>query len=132
MNIEKILKQNNKSLTKERLDMASFMTRKHIFSANDLILVFTGIWRASIFRTIKMFLEIWLIRKVYLWDRWDTYEFIVWQEHHYEHMKCEKCGDVIKFESESICKKIMQEATNIWFKMRGHSVTIVWTCNKCL
>jgi Fe2+ or Zn2+ uptake regulation protein len=37
MEIENILKENKKSITKERIDIFSFILKKHLFSANDLI-----------------------------------------------------------------------------------------------
>jgi Fe2+ or Zn2+ uptake regulation protein len=35
------------------------------------------------------------------------------EKHHHEHMKCEKCNDIINFDSENICKKILKEAKKI-------------------
>jgi len=35
------------------------------------------------------------------------------EEHHHEHMKCEKCDSIISFASENICKKIFSEAKKI-------------------
>jgi Fe2+ or Zn2+ uptake regulation protein len=46
-------------------------------------------------------------------------------------MKCEKCNDIINFDSENICKKILKEAKKIWFKVSNHSIWIYWTCKKC-
>ena len=132
MNIENILKKYNKSITKERIDIFSFISEKHLFSANDLILKFWNLWRASIFRTINLFLDLWIIRKVSFWERSENYELINDEENHHEHMKCEKCSKIINFDSNNICKKILSEATNIWFKVKDHSISIVWTCKNCL
>lgn len=131
MNIEEILKNNNKSITKERTDIFSFLKTKHVFSANDLILRFNYLWRASIFRTINLFLEIWVIRRVSIWERQENYELIE-EKHHHEHMRCEKCNEIISFESEDICKKIIFEAKKMWFKVKEHSINIIWRCKKCI
>jgi Fe2+ or Zn2+ uptake regulation protein len=58
MNIENILKQHGKSITEERKEIFSFLETKHIFSAQEVLEQFPILGRASIFRTIKLFLEI--------------------------------------------------------------------------
>jgi hypothetical protein len=37
MNIQNILKEHNKSLTKERKDIFEYATEKHIFSYSDML-----------------------------------------------------------------------------------------------
>lgn len=130
MNIENILKKHKKSITKERIDIFSFISEKHLFSANDLISKFWNLWRASVFRTLNLFIEIWILRRIPLWERWDYYELN--KENHHEHLRCEKCSNIMNFESEDICKKIFLEAEKIWFKVKEHSINIVWTCKNCL
>jgi Fur family ferric uptake transcriptional regulator len=102
-----------------------------LFSSNELLDNFSSLWRASIFRTINLFLELWIIRKILLWDRGENYE-LVNENHHHEHMTCEKCHKIIHFESDSICKDIIKQANNNWFKVKSHSINITWTCEKCL
>ncbi len=131
MNIENILKKHSKSVTSERIEIYNFLQTKHIFCANDLLGEFKDLWRASVFRTINLFLEIWVIRKVWLGDKADNYE-LIHEDHHHEHMKCEKCWEIISFESESICKKIFEEAKKMWFKIKEHSIWVLWTCKKCI
>jgi hypothetical protein len=37
MNIEKILKDHKKRITNERIEIFDFISKKHIFDANDII-----------------------------------------------------------------------------------------------
>ena len=131
MNIQKILKLHDKSITKERIDIFLFLETKHIFSANDILLAFPKLWRASIFRTINLFLEIGVIRSVFLWEKQETYE-VIHENHHHEHMKCEKCNKIISFESHEICEKILWLAKEKWFIVKMHNIGIIWTCRNCL
>lgn len=131
MKIEELLKEHSLKITKERIEIYNFLVKKHIFSCNDLIINFKNIWRASIFRTLNIFLEIWVIRKVNLWEKIETYE-VVNESHHHEHMKCDKCKKIISFESENICKKILEEASKKWFKVKSHNICVVWICENCL
>lgn len=130
MKIEEILKKHNKSVTKERIEIYESFKEHHIFTSSQIIdeKIFS---RASVFRTLNLFLEIWIIRKVNLWEKIETYELID-ESHHHEHMKCEKCQKVISFESENICKKILEEASKKWFKVKSHNICVVWTCENCL
>ncbi len=66
MNIESLLKSAGKSITQERKDIFEFLNKQHIFSSSDLIAKFPEIGRASVFRTINVFLEIGCIRRVNL------------------------------------------------------------------
>lgn len=76
MEIAIILKKNGKSFTTERSDIFSFIQTKHIFSAQDISENFQDIGRASIFRTINVFLEIGVIRRIPFSERGEVYEII--------------------------------------------------------
>ncbi len=131
MKIENILKQNKNRVTPERIAIFDFLKTRHIFTYNDIIKNFKNIWRASIFRTLNLFLDLWVIRKVDIWEKIMTYEFNDEKNHH-EHMRCEKCESIISFESKYICDKIFIEAKKIWFEIKNHSIWVVWTCKNCL
>ena len=130
MKIEQYLKKNNKSITKERKEIFSFINSKHIFSSLDILNNFENIWRASVFRTIKLFLDIWIIRRVWFWDREEKYE-VNDDGNHHEHMKCSSCNCIISFSSEDICSKIFEAAKKKGFKIQEHSIWVIWTCSNC-
>lgn len=130
MILEKILKENNLRITKERKNLFNYMKKAHIFNASNLIKNFSNIWRASIFRTLKTFLEIGLIRKINIWDSIETYEFSD-ENHHHEHIRCKSCWKIESIEIDDICKKIIKEAEKKWFSVKNHSVNITWTCPNC-
>lgn len=131
MDIEKLLKENKNRVTPERIAIFNFLKSKHIFTYNDIINDFKSIWRASVFRTLNLFLEISLIRKIDVWENAVTYELDD-KEHHHEHMKCSICNSVINFTSDDICKKIFTEAKKMGFKIKSHNIWIVGTCKNCL
>lgn len=131
MNIQEILKENNKRVTTERILIFNFLETKHLFSYNDILNNFKTIWRASVFRTLQLFLELWVIKKVDLWDKVMTYE-INNLDHAHEHMKCKKCNSITNFNADDIYKKLFQEAKKIWFEIKSNNIWILWTCKKCL
>jgi len=58
MNIQDSLKSHKKKVTPERVELFSWMEKKHLFSSTDIEKSFSHIGRASIFRTLKLFTEI--------------------------------------------------------------------------
>ena len=130
MNIEKILKDHKKRITNERIEIFDFISKKHIFDANDIINNFKNIWRASVFRTINLFLEIWIIRKIKSTKNGDSDE-IVDKKHSHEHMECEDCWEILSFGSEDIYKNLEEEAKKLGFKIEDKSINISGKCKKC-
>ena len=131
MNIENILKENKNRVTHERVAIFDFLKSKHIFTYSDIDKHFEDVSRASIFRTLNLFLSLWVIRKVEVWDKTMTYE-INDESHHHEHMKCEKCNCIISFDSDSICSRIFCEARKIWFEVKSHNIWVIGICKSCL
>jgi len=66
MDIKKVLQKHKNRVTPERIAIFEFLKTRHLFSYNDIALNFSNIGRASIFRTLNLFLEIGAIRKVEL------------------------------------------------------------------
>jgi Fe2+ or Zn2+ uptake regulation protein len=131
MKIENFLKQNAKRITPERIAIFEFLQTQHIFTYNDIILHFSDISRASVFRTLNLFFELGVIRKVEIGEKTMTYELNN-ETHHHEHMKCNKCGVLINFPSESICEQIFKEAKKIGFEIKSHNIGIMGICKNCL
>jgi len=132
MNIQDSLKSHKKKVTPERVELFSWMEKKHLFSSTDIEKSFSHIGRASIFRTLKLFTEIWILRRIHLWESGDKYEIECCKAHHHEHMKCKTCWDILSFASETICNKIVSEAKKLGFHIDEHSLSIFWKCKKCI
>ncbi len=132
MKIEDILKKNGKKITPERVRIFEQMQSMHLFESKDLVKVFPEIGRASIFRTLKLFVEIGAIRRVSLWEKSESYEVECCQNHHHEHMKCLVCGNILSFDSREICDKIFSEAAKLGFHISEHSLSILGKCRHCI
>jgi len=132
MKIEQKLRNHKKKVTPERVELFSWMEKKHLFNSSDIEKNFSHIGRASIFRTLKLFCEIWILRRLNLWESGDKYEVECCEKHHHEHMKCNDCWDIISFTSDLICKKIFSEARKLGFHIDEHSLSIFWKCKNCI
>jgi len=132
MKIEKILKSKSKKVTPERVRLFTWMEQKHLFTSADIEWSFPDAGRASIFRTLKLFVEIWILRRINLWESGESYEIECCSKHHHEHMKCNACGDILSFDSHAICNKIFSQAKKLWFHIDEHSLSIFWKCKNCI
>ncbi|MDA9129073.1 transcriptional repressor [Candidatus Gracilibacteria bacterium] len=130
MDITEILRKKKKSVTPERKMLFETMNRFHIFSALDIESACPSIGRASIFRSIKLFCEIGVLRRVSLEAGLEQYE-INSHDNHHEHMKCETCGKVFSFESGFICKLLNKVAKNHNFSLKEHSINLFGNCEHC-
>ncbi|MDD2907018.1 MAG: Fur family transcriptional regulator [Candidatus Gracilibacteria bacterium] len=131
MNIENILKKNQNRVTPERIAIFDYIKTKHLFTYNDILDNFKSLGRASIFRTINLFLDLSIIRKIDIGESAISYELND-ENHHHEHMKCNICNSIITFHSNDICKKIFEEAKNMGFMIKSHNIGIIGTCKNCL
>lgn len=132
MNIEKILKSKGKKVTPERVKLFNWMEKKHLFTSADIEWDFPDTGRASVFRTLKLFVEIWILRRINLWESGESYEIECCSKHHHEHMKCNACWDILSFDSDAICSKIFSQAKKLWFHIDEHSLSIFWKCKNCI
>ncbi len=134
MEFKKILKKHNKSYTKEREIIFNVIKKLHHFDYSKLQDFLErkkiNIWRASIFRTLNLFLEIWILENICNRSWVLIYEYIDKNNHH-EHMKCKNCGKIIEFDDEIIHKDLEEIAKKYDFKLLAHSITLEGLCEEC-
>ncbi len=108
-------------------------THQHI-SVEELYLkikaVHPGIGNATVYRTLKLFVEAGLAREVLLHDGQTRYEHVVEGEHH-DHLVCTSCNAVIEFENETIEKLQDDIATRHGFFIKSHKLEIYGLCAQC-
>ena len=85
---------------------------------------------ASIYRTVKLFVNNGVVREVSFNDRKKRYELFEENNHHH-HLICDNCGTVeeIKMREESFLRNI-QTASN--FLIKRHRLEFFGLCNKCI
>lgn len=134
MDLKEILSKNNKSFTAEREEMFNAIKNLHHFEYSKLFTYLKtnniSIWRASIFRTIKLFLEINIIKIISNKD-WVTVYELEDEETHHEHMKCIKCLEIIEFDDSELHDIFVKLAKNHNFQLEKHSLTFEGLCENC-
>lgn len=108
-------------------------TRQHI-SVEELYLkikaAHPGIGSATVYRTLKLFVEAGLAREVLLHDGQTRYEHVMAGEHH-DHLVCTSCNAIIEFENETIEQLQDEIAARHGFMIRSHKLEIYGLCANC-
>lgn len=89
-----------------------------------------GIGHATVYRTLKLFVEAGLAREILLHDGQTRYEHVMAGEHH-DHLVCTGCNNIIEFENETIEKLQNEIATLHGFMIRSHKLEIYGLCADC-
>ena len=89
-----------------------------------------GVGQATVYRTLKLFVEAGLAREVLLHDGQTRYEHVLAGEHH-DHLVCTGCNAIIEFENETIEHLQDEIAARHGFKIRSHKLEIYGLCSAC-
>ena len=86
--------------------------------------------QATVYRTLKLFVEAGLAREILLHDGQTRYEHVMAGEHH-DHLVCTGCNAIIEFENETIEKLQDEIAVRHGFMIRSHKLEIYGLCATC-
>lgn len=89
-----------------------------------------GIGYATVYRTLKLFVEAGLAREILLHDGQTRYEHVVAGEHH-DHLVCTGCNAIIEFEDETIEKLQNDIAVRHGFLIKSHKMEMYGLCADC-
>ena len=89
-----------------------------------------GIGNATVYRTLKLFVEAGLAREILLHDGQTRYEHVVAGEHH-DHLVCTSCNSIIEFENETIEQLQAEIAARHGFYINSHKLEIYGLCAQC-
>ncbi len=132
MELKEILKNAWKSYTEEREIIFSVIKKLHHFDYSNLQKILEKqnikIWRASVFRTLNLFVEINILENICNRNWVVIYEYV---NNHHEHMNCKNCWKIIEFDDKKIHKYLEEIAKNYEFKLLNHSINLEWLCKDC-
>ncbi len=89
-----------------------------------------GIGQATVYRTLKLFVEAGLAREIVLHDGQTRYEHLVAGEHH-DHLICTGCNSIIEFENEAIEELQREIAARHGFVIKSHKLELYGLCPSC-
>ncbi len=89
-----------------------------------------GIGQATVYRTLKLFVEAGLAREMTLSDGQTRYEHQLAGEHH-DHLICIRCNAIIEFEDETIERLQKEIAQRHGFVLTSHKMQLCGLCPAC-
>ena len=99
------------------------------FAVEDLLSDVPAVGRATVFRTIKLLLDLDLVCRVPLEDGSIRYQLSEGGHHH--HLVCRSCGAFTEFSDLEIDARIQEQSNLHGFALQGHSVELYGTCQEC-
>lgn len=87
------------------------------------------IGRATVFRTVKLLVELGVICRVVLEN--GGIRYVVSASGHHHHLVCSSCGSVTEFSSPELDQAIHEEAEVAAFQLSAHTVELYGACIRC-
>lgn len=100
------------------------------FIAEDIVRKLPGVGRATVFRTLKLFLETGIICKLNLPDGAPRYMLSRVEHHH--HTVCVQCGKVGEFRATTVERLMRVIGDDLSGEIVGHRIELYVTCMQCL
>ena len=100
------------------------------FTAEDVIRKLPGVGRATVFRTLKLFLETGIICRLNLIDGAPRYMLSRVEHHH--HTICVKCGKVGEFRASTVERLMRIIGDELSGEIVGHRIELYVVCRRCI
>jgi len=135
--IEEKLKEKECKLTPQRkatLDVLIENQSKHLSTEDVYELVkdkFPDIGLATIYRTLQLFDNFDIVKKLNFNDGCYRYELSEDQRHQHHHLICIKCGNVYEFDDDLLEQLEHKINNNNDFQVKDHMVKFFGYCKEC-
>jgi Fur family ferric uptake transcriptional regulator len=100
------------------------------FTAEDVVRKLPTIGRATVFRTLKLFLETGIICRLNLLDGAPRYMLSRVEHHH--HTVCVKCGKVGEFRAATVERLMRIVGADLSGEIVGHRIELYVVCEQCV
>ncbi len=89
-----------------------------------------GIGQATVYRTLKLFVEAGIAREMVLSDGQSRYEHQLEGEHH-DHLICTGCSSIVEFEDATIEQLQLEIARRYGYRLTSHKMQLYGLCPDC-
>ena len=126
-----VLEDRGYKATAPRKAIAELLEQKREgFSVEALSEELPSVGRATVYRTIKLFLEEGVVCKIPMMDGARLYSLArVGHRHH--HSVCVQCGAVWEFKAAKVDRSLRAIGADIPGKIVGHHIELYVTCDDC-
>lgn len=130
--IRSLLAANGYRLTTGRRAVVdAILAGNDLFSIADMQRLVPGIGRATVFRTMKLLVDLDLVCRVRLEDGSPRYRLRIAPQQHHHHLVCTNCGNVEDFSDCRVdtVSKTLARRTN--YDIQGHRLELYGLCPAC-
>ncbi len=128
--IKTLLKEQGFNATKTRLAVFKALLAHQPASMNQLVTAVPSADRATVYRTVQLYVDLGIAKKVHTGFKYRIELGDSFQEHHH-HLSCMRCGTVIDIHTPEIEYAIEQTAKNNGFRPIRHDLEISGYCANC-
>jgi Fur family ferric uptake transcriptional regulator len=113
-----------------RVVIAAILQQSDHFSVDDLLKrCRRGAGRATVFRTLRLLVEMGVVCRVLLED--GTMHYRVSQRGHHHHLVCTACGKVEDLDQCTITDTMRELAQSTGYDIEGHWLELYGRCAEC-
>lgn len=128
--IKNVLKQQGFTATKTRMAILHILLSTQPASLHELITALPNVDRATVYRTMDLFIDLGIAKKVYTGFKYRIELGDSFQEHHH-HLTCLRCSTIIDVHTPEIEYAIEQVSANHGFRPIRHDLEITGYCSNC-
>lgn len=130
--LQKILKDNNYSLTKPRQLVCELLWDQEPLSMRELNnRAAEKIDRASLYRTVALFERLGIVQRIYIGWKYKI-ELSDIFTHHHHHISCTNCGKIVAITDETKIEQLIHNiARKHGFTPQTHQLEIRGLCTAC-
>lgn len=129
--LEKILKENGRSVTRQRLMVFNVLREiDQPITTVELAKKLPGLDKVSVYRTVELFENIGLIHRIWHGFKSKVELSEAFSPHHH-HFTCVKCGKIIGLKSDKLERDLAEFESEHGFKLTHHSVELSGYCTDC-
>ena len=99
------------------------------FTVDDVLHLVPRVGRATVFRTMKLLLDLNAVCRVMMEDGSLHYRLSTRGHHH--HLVCRSCGRVEDFSTCDVASLVAELARNTAYQIEGHWLEVYGTCASC-
>ncbi len=129
-NILAALEEHGSRMTWPRRELAALLARRtDSFSAEEVVAGLPSLGRATIYRTLRLLVEVGILCKTAMLDGSPRYSLD--DAHHHHHLVCVACGRIDEFRHPAVERMLRAMKGHVGGELIGHRLELYHRCAVC-
>jgi Fur family ferric uptake transcriptional regulator len=127
--IEPLELRGHRTTDARRRVIQALLDAPNHFTIEDVLRAVPDVGRATVFRTMKMLLDLNVVCRVLMED--GSIHYRLSSRGHHHHLVCRNCGRVEDFSKCDVSSLVEELARNTEYQIEGHWLEVYGTCASC-